>query len=133
MNKRVLSLILCALMLVSSVPLSPLADIFTIEAFAGDVTELRKVYDTVPDEDDWDLYVDTSTLEAYCKSAKRMLATPAFYSQADIDELTEDLRKAIANLKLHTQSITVSSSKLSLEIGETSKIKLTLNPENAAD
>ena len=133
MKKRVLSLILCALMLVSSVPLSPLADIFTIEAFAGDVTELRKVYDSVPAESEWGRYIDTSTLEAYYKSAKWMLAAPTFYSQADIDELTEDLRNAIANLKLHTQSISISSSALSLEIGKTETLKVTLNPEDAAD
>ena len=133
MKKRVLSLILCALMLVSSVPISPLAEIFTIEAFAGDVTELRKVYESVPDEDDWHLYTNTDVLEAYCKSAKWMLAAPGLYSQADIDELTADLRAAVANLKLHTQSVSLSSSKLSLAIGETSTLKVTLNPENAAD
>lgn len=133
MKKRVLSLILCGVMLLTSVPLSPLTDIFTIEAFAGDVTELQKVYNTVPDEDDWYLYIDTSVLEAYCKSAKRMLATPSFYSQEDIDELTEDLRNAIANLKFHTQSISISSTALSLETGKTATLKVTLNPENAAD
>ncbi len=133
MKKRVLSLILCGVMLLTSVPLSPLADIFTIEAFAGDVTELQKVYSTVPDEDNWHLYIDTNVLEAYCKSAKRMLATPAFYSQADIDELTEDLRNAVANLRLHTQSISISSLSLSLEIGKTATLKVTLNPEDAGD
>lgn len=133
MKKRVLSLILCALMLVSSVPLSPLADIFTIQAQAGDVTELQKVYNTVPPESDWYLYTNTDVLEAYYKSAKRMIAAPVFYSQADIDELTEDLRAAIANLKLHTQSISISSSKLSLAIGKTHTLKVTLNPKDAVD
>ena len=133
MKKRVLSLILCALMLVSSVPLSPLADIFTIQAHAGDVTELQKVYNTVPAESEWYLYTNTDVLEAYYKSAKRMIAAPVFYSQADIDELTEDLRAAIANLKLHTQSISISSSKLSLAIGKTHTLKVTLNPTDAVD
>ena len=133
MKKRVLSLILCALMLISSVPVSPLADIFTMEAFAGDVTQLQKVFDTVPDEDDWHLYINTDVLEAYYKTAKRMLALPTFYTQADIDETTEDLRQAVANLKLHTQSISISSSKLSLAIGKTATLKVTLNPEDAAD
>lgn len=133
MKKRVLSLILCALMLVSSVPISPLADIFTIQAFAGDVSELKKVYDTVPDEADWHLYTDTDALKALCRSAKWMLNTPSLYSQADIDELTQELKAAVANLKLHTQSISISSSKLSLAIGETATLKVTLNPEDAAD
>ena len=77
MKKRVLSLILCGVMLLSSVPLSPLADIFTIEAFAADISELQKVVNKVPDEEDWDLYIDTSVLEAYYKSAKLAIAMSA--------------------------------------------------------
>ena len=133
MKKRVLSLILCGVMLLSSVPMSPIADIFTIEAFAGDVSELRKVYETVPDEDEWDLYINTDVLAAYCKSAKWMLATPALYSQSDIDELTADLKAAVANLKFHTQSISISHTSLSLEAGKTATLKVTLNPESAGD
>lgn len=133
MKKRVLSLILCGVMLMSSVPLSPLADIFTIEAFAADVSELQKVVNRVPDEEDWDLYIDTSVLEAYYKSAKTAITLSAFYSQADIDQLARDLQKAIDDLKLHTQSISISSSALSLEIGKTATLTVTLNPENAAD
>lgn len=135
MKKRVLSLILCALMLVSSVPLSPLSDIFTIEAFAGDISELRKVYDTVPDEDDWDLYIDTRLLESYYKQAKNIITWNYIrnYSQSEIDEVTEGLRDAINSLRLHTQSISISSSKLSVAIGNTVTLKVTLNPDNAAD
>ena len=135
MKKRVLSLILCALMLISSVPLSPLADIFTIEAFAGDITELRKVFTAVPDEDDWDLYIDTKLLESYYKQAKNIITWNAIrnYSQNEIDEVTEGLRSAIDSLKFHTQSIGISSSALSLEIGKTATLKVTLNPENAGD
>ena len=133
MKKRVLSLILCGVMLLSSVPVSPLADIFTIEAFAGDVSELQKVYNTVPDEEDWDQYIDTDLLASLCRSAKWMLAAPAIYSQSDIDELTDDLRKAVANLKFHTQSVNISSAALELETGKTATLKVTLNPENAGD
>ena len=133
MKKRVLSLILCGVMLLSSVPLSPLADIFTIEAFAADVTELQKVVDSVPDEEDWHLYIDTSVLSAYYKSAKTALALASFYSQEDIDQLTADLQRAIDNLKFHTQSISISSTAMSLEIGKTATLEVTLNPEDAAD
>lgn len=133
MKKRALSLILCALMMISSIPLSPLADIFSIEAHAGDVTELQKVFDTVPPEEDWYLYTNTDVLKAYYKSAKRMIEVPVFYTQEAIDELTNDLREAVANLGLHTQSISISHSKLSLAIGETAKLKVTLNPADADD
>ena len=110
-----------------------MADIFTIEAFAADISELQKVVNKVPDEEDWDLYIDTSVLEAYYKSAKLAIAMSAFYSQADVDQLAKDLQNAIDNLKLHTQSISISSSALSLEIGKTATLIVTLNPENAAD
>ena len=133
MKKRVVSLILCGVMLLSSVPLSPLADIFTIEAFAADVTELQKVVDKVPDEADWHLYIDTSLLSAYYKSAKTAIALAAFYSQEDIDQLAADLQRAIDNLKLHTQSISISSTAMNLAVGNTATLVVTLNPEDAAD
>ena len=133
MKKRVLSLVLCGIMLLSSVPVTPLADIFTIEAFAGDATELQKVVDSVPPEKDWHLYINTDVLEAYYKSAKRILLLPAVYSQADIDEVTEDLRKAIAELMFHTQGISLDKTAASVEVGKTATLTATLNPENAGD
>ncbi len=135
MKKRVLSLILCGVMLLSSVPMSPIADVFTIEAFAGDITELQKVYDTVPDEDDWDLYIDTRLLESYYKQAKSIITWNAIrnYSQSEIDEVTKGLKDAIDSLRFHTQSISISHSTLSLEAGKTATLKVTLNPESAGD
>ncbi len=135
MKKRVLSLILCGVMLLTAVPLSPLADIFTIEAFAGDISELQKVYDTVPDKDDWDLYIDTRLLESYYNQAKNIITWNSIrnYSQEEIDEVTEGLRGAVAALKFHTQSISISSKNLNIEIGKTATLKVTLNPENAGD
>ena len=67
MKKRVIGLILCALMLVTSVPVTPLADILTIEAVAGDITELEKVYESVPAKSEWVNYLESGVqlLEAY--------------------------------------------------------------------
>lgn len=133
MKKRVISLILCGVMLLSSVPLTPISDIFTIEAFAGDVTELQKVYDSVPPKSNWHLYIDTTVLEAYYKQAKRMLDYSYIYPQEDIDEVTADLKSAIDNLQLHTQSISLNKSVVSVEVGKSETIKASLNPENAGD
>lgn len=135
MKKRVLSLILCGVMLLSAVPVGPIADVFTIEAFAGDISELQKVYATVPDEDDWDLYIDTKLLESYYKQAKSIITWNAIrnYSQSEIDEVTNGLRDAIESLRFHTQSISISESALSLEMGKTATLKVTLNPESAGD
>lgn len=133
MKKRVLSLILCGVMLLSSIPLTPIGDIFTFEAFAGDVTELQKVYDSVPPKSNWHLYIDTSVLEAYYKQAGRILEFGVFYSQEDIDEVTADLQAAIDNLQLHTQGISLDKSAVSVDVGKTATLKATLNPEDAAD
>lgn len=135
MKKRVLSLVLCGIMLLSSVPVTPLADVFTIEAFAGDITELEKVYESVPSRSEWDKYIDTSLLDAYCKQAKNILDWNWIrdYSQDEIDQVTEDLRRAINNLVPHTQSISLDKSAVSVEVNKTATITAVLNPENAGD
>ncbi len=135
MKKRVLSLILCGVMLLSAVPVTPLGDIFTISAAAGDVTELQKVVDSVPDEKDWHLYIDTSLLEAYLDRAEDILTWNKLvnYSQDEIDRVTANLKGAVEGLKLHTQSISLSASAVSVEVGKTATIKAVLNPENAGD
>lgn len=133
MKKRVLSLILCGVMLLSSIPLTPMSDIFTMQAFAGDVTELKKVYDSAPPKSNWHLYIDTTVLEAYYKQAGRMIDLGAFYSQEDIDEVTADLKAAIDNLQLHTQGISLDKSYATVNVGGNTNLKATLNPESAAD
>lgn len=135
MKKRVLSLVLCGIMILSSVPVTPLADIFTIEAYAGDITELEKVYESVPDKSQWGNYIDTSLLEAYYKQAKNIIDWNWIrdYSQAEIDQATEDLRKAINNLVPHTQSISIDKSAVSVDVNKTVVLTAMLGPENAGD
>lgn len=136
MKKRVLSLILCGILLLSSIPLTPIGDIFSIEAFAGDVTELQKVYDSAPPKSNWHLYIDTTVLEPYYKSAEKILNTELLalaYPQEDIDELAADLKSAIDNLQLHTQVISLDKSFVTVAVGGNTTLAATLNPENAAD
>ncbi len=135
MKKRVLSLVLCGIMLLSSVPVTPLADVFTIEAYAGDITELEKVYESVPPKSEWGKYIDTSLLDAYYKQAKNIIDWNWIrdYSQAEIDQTAEDLRKAIKNLVPHTQSIALDKSAVSVDVNKTATLTVTLNPENAGD
>ncbi|MDD6146361.1 MAG: hypothetical protein PUB43_04915, partial [Oscillospiraceae bacterium] len=62
MKKRVLSLILCGVLLFSSLPLTPFGDWYAIEAAAVDTGELEKVFAQVPPKDQWEQYVDTALL-----------------------------------------------------------------------
>ena len=137
MKKRVIGLILCALMLVTSVPATPLADILTIEAVAGDITELEKVYESVPAKSEWGNYLESGVqlLEAYYEQAENIIRWNWIrdYSQSEIDQTTERLRKALAALVPHTQKISLDKSALSVNMGESATITAILNPENAGD
>ena len=137
MKKRVLSFVLCGIMLLSSIPVTPLADVFTIEAHAGDITELEKVYESVPAKSEWDNYLDAGVqlLEAYYEQAENIIKWNWLrdYSQSEIDQTAERLRKAIAALVPHTQKISLDKSTVSVNVGENATITAILNPENAGD
>lgn len=133
MKKRVLSLILCGVLLFSSLPLTPFGDWYAIEAAAVDTGELEKVFAQVPPKDQWGQYVDTALLSAYYTTALAILRNPDNFSQEEIDSCASSLRSAIDGLKLHTQDISLSADTLSVAVGKSATLKATLNPENAGD
>ncbi|MGN0487194.1 MAG: Ig domain-containing protein [Acutalibacteraceae bacterium] len=133
MKKRVLSLILCGVLLFSSLPLTPFGDWYAIEAAAVDTGELEKVFAQVPPKDQWEQYVDTALLSAYYTTALAILRNPDNFSQEEIDGCASSLRSAIDGLKLHTQDIFLSADTLSVAVGKSATLKATLNPENAGD
>lgn len=63
MKKRILALILCALVMVASVPLSPYTDIFSVVAVAADVETLSQIFAQVPSEDKWGDYSNGDSLK----------------------------------------------------------------------
>ena len=131
MTKRLLALFMTAIIMVTAVPLSPISDIFTVEAASGDTSELQKVYDSAPPKGEWGKYIDVSALSAYYEMAELILAGD--YDQSRIDSCTENLRKAIAGLKLHTQKIEFDKTTATAPVGGTLQLTAILTPEDAAD
>lgn len=131
MTKRILALLMTSIIVLTAVPVSPLADYFRIEAVAADTSELQKVYDTVPPKSEWGKYIDTSVLSAYYDLASVLLSGDG--KQEDIDRCTVNLKNAIANLKLHTQAIAFDKTSANVPVGGTLQLTAILTPADAAD
>lgn len=133
MKKKVLSLLLCALMVFSSMPTMPLADIFTVQAVAADISQLQSVFNSVPAPSTWDRYIDTSALKVAYEYAALVLEKHENFDQSDVDSCLQSLQEAVDNLKLHTQGITLNRSEYSPYIGQTFTLRAILEPADAAD
>ena len=131
MTKRILALLMTSIMMLSVVPMSPISEFFSIEAIAADTSELQKVYDTVPPKSEWSKYIDTDVLSAYYDLATHLLSSGG--DQTAIDNCTNNLRKAIANLKLHTQGIAFDKTSANVAVGDTLQLTAILTPTDAAD
>ena len=131
MTKRILALLMTSIIVLTAVPVSPLADFFRIEAVAADTSELQKVYDTVPPKSEWSKYIDTEVLSAYYDLATHLLESGG--DQSAIDKCTQNLKNAIANLKLHTQGIAFDKTSANVPVGGTLQLTAILTPADAAD
>lgn len=131
MTKRILALLMTSIIVLTAVPVSPLAELFRIEAVAADTSELQKVYDTVPPKSEWGKYIDTTVLSAYYDLATVLLQGSD--DQTAIDRCTSNLRNAIANLKLHTQGIAFDKTSANVAVGDTLQLTAILTPADAAD
>ncbi|MBQ4207180.1 MAG: hypothetical protein II621_02625, partial [Clostridia bacterium] len=96
MKKRILTLALCALMLLSSVPVLPVSFGTAITASAADtdVTALRAVYNEIPKKEQWNQFIDTTQLAKFYDDATAILAAPNTYSQNNIDMTATNLKNA---------------------------------------
>ncbi|MBQ4267604.1 MAG: hypothetical protein IJB93_05375, partial [Clostridia bacterium] len=65
MTKRILALLMASIIMLTALPMSPVADYFSIEASAADLSELQKVYDSAPPKEDWSKYINIDVLSAY--------------------------------------------------------------------
>lgn len=132
MKKRLVALILCALVIVSSVPVTPFADILSFEAVAVNIETLEQVLATVPAEEDWDDYINGESLLKYVyKQANNIIADSSRYSQDDVDECAKDLADAVAALKPYATGISISHESLNLNVGKSASLTATLSPEKA--
>lgn len=133
MKKRGLSLLLCFIMLISSVPMGPVSSFVTM-ASAVSIQSLKEFFYEIPVKEEWDnLYLDWSTLALWYDSAEKIIDRPSDYTQTQIDATEASLKNAYNNLQYHTQSIGLNKTVLNLAVGESYTLKAFLDPENAAD
>lgn len=133
MKKRILAFLLCGLMVFSSLPVTPAADLFAVEARAVDISTLQGVYNSVPDKSEWGKYVDTSSLETCYNYAGIVLKSADSLSQQEIDACTADLKAALANLKFHTTAIALNKGTVSVKVGNSDTLRAVLSPTGAGD
>lgn len=137
MKKRILAMVLCALMIVSSAPLTPLG--FLPDAYAAgeaqiNISDLKAVFDSIPEKSKWSsLYLDTTDLEGWYDDASSILGSPDSYTQASVDLTKNSLERAFKNLEYHTTGIALDKTSLTVVVGGTGELKAKLSPENAAD
>lgn len=128
MKKKILSLILCALVVVSSVPATPVSDLFSVQAVAVDIETLQSVYDAAPKEEEWGNYVNGSSIKGYYKYAEAILNNSSAYSQNEIDECAADLRAAVDALEPYATGIALDKSSVTLAVGRTAQLSAELLP-----
>ncbi len=133
MKKRLLALLLCALMVVGTVPCAPLADYFVMEAAAADIEALQTVFNKVPDPSTWDQYINTSALKIAYEYAALVLEKHENFDQSDVDACTESLQDALDGLQYHTKDIALNKQTHSAAVGETFTLRAILTPADAAD
>ena len=131
MKKRIIALVMCVLVAVSSVPVMPVADLFGIEATAVNIETLEQVYNSAPKEENWGDYINISSMKGYYNYASAILKNPSSYSQEDIDECAEDLQAAVEALQPYATGISLNKSKLELEVGKSETLVATLAPSKA--
>ena len=74
MKKRILTLALCAVMLLSSLPLVPLSFGTQLVASAANVTTLQSIYNEIPKKEQWGQFIDSTQLAKFYDDATAMLA-----------------------------------------------------------
>lgn len=136
MKKRVLALLLCAVMLMTGLPVTPLSPSFAVTASAEGVVvdSLQELYDSIPAKAKWEsLYLDSESLEGWYDMAAAVLASPDDYTQAYVNNVELALRKAYDSIEYHTQKIAITDASVKLNVGSSYALKASLEPENAAD
>ncbi len=131
MKKRIIALVMCALVAVSAVPVTPVADLFSVEAAAINIDTLDRVYKSAPAEENWGDYMNISSMKGFYNYAAAILKNPSAYTQEEIDECAEDLQAAIEGLQPYATGISLNKTALELEVGKSETLVPTLSPAKA--
>ena len=137
MKKRVLAFLLCAVMLIAGLPVTPLSLTGFLTASAVDgivVDNLKELYDSIPAKAKWkSLYINYETLESWYDMAAEVLASPDSYTQSYVNSVERSLRLAYESLEYHTQKIAITQASVKVNVGSSYTLKAALEPEDAAD
>ena len=137
MKKRVLAFLLCAVMLIAGLPVTPLSLTGSLTASAVDgivVDNLKELYDSIPAKAKWkSLYINYETLESWYDMAAEVLASPDSYTQSYVNSVERSLRLAYESLEYHTQKIAITQASVKVNVGSSYTLKAALEPEDAAD
>lgn len=134
--KRVLSLVMCVLMLLSCVPLTGIysdGGSLTASAAGVDVSELQSLYNSIPKKSEWaSSFEYTQAFEDYYNAATAILKFPENYDQATVDRITSGLKKGAEDLVYYASKVTLNKTSASLYIGDKLTLKATVSPSNAS-
>ena len=133
--KRVLSLVMCVLMLLSCIPLTGIySDVGSLTASAAgvDVGELQSLYNSIPKKSEWSSSFEyTSDFEEYYDAATTILKFPENYDQATVDRITSGLKQGTEDLVYYASKVTLSKTSASLYIGDKLTLKATVSPSKS--
>ena len=133
MKKRIVSFILCFIMLLSAATCVPAeSGLFSaLTASAADVTELQELYNKIPPESQWsEKFIDSSALKDAYEFAQDILRNPS--SEGEITAAYKWLDATFKSVKYHTIDISVRGAS-SANVGDTVALTTALEPDNAAD
>ena len=133
MKKRILTLALCAVMLLSSLPLVPLSFGTQLVASAANVTTLQSIYNEIPKKEQWGQFIDSTQLAKFYDDATAMLAAPDSYTQSNVDMTATNLKGAWDAIRYHTTDIVVSPASANGGVGDTITLTASLLPSKAGD
>ena len=133
MKKRILTLALCAVMLLSSLPLVPLSLGTQLVASAANVTTLQSIYNEIPKKEQWNQFIDSTQLAKFYDDATAMLAAPDSYTQSNVDMTATNLKGAWDAIRYHTTDIVVSPASANGGVGDTITLTASLLPTKAGD
>ncbi len=134
MKKRLLALLLCALMLLSGLPVLPFSFGTVITAAAADVTELKSLVDSIPERSKWNLYyVDSTALAVAYDNATELLKAPDAHQDSEVRTVTAQLKSVLNTIQYHTIGLAVDPREQTAPVGGSVQLKATKEPSNAAD
>lgn len=136
MKKRVLALILCAVMVFAGLPVVSFSSPASVTASAAgvDISSLKQLYDSIPLPDKWNsLFIDSSTLRLWYDEAANVLSDPDSYSQTYVNNIERSLKNAYDSISYHTQNIAITDASVKVNVGSSYALRAVLDPADAAD